>query len=64
MLSHSGEKPFPCQEPGCGKSFTTSTHLKRHLNVHQKDKPYEVQSKKKFKLNFFTKKKKKKKIKL
>ncbi|KAK6842301.1 hypothetical protein PG987_003161 [Apiospora arundinis] len=32
--THTKERDFTCHEPECGKSFTTSTRLKRHQAVH------------------------------
>jgi hypothetical protein len=31
---HTGEKPFPCQWPGCGKVFARSENLKIHKRTH------------------------------
>ena len=28
--SHTGEKPFKCQHPGCGKAFSVRSNMKRH----------------------------------
>lgn len=37
LLSHSSEKPFQCQEEGCGKRFNRNDNLKQHLrNIHKK----------------------------
>ncbi|ORY32582.1 hypothetical protein BCR39DRAFT_450540, partial [Naematelia encephala] len=33
--SHTGERPFACREPGCGRSFSVQSNLKRHAKVHQ-----------------------------
>jgi hypothetical protein len=40
-MNHTGERPFTCPHDNCGLTFVTNTHLKRHLNVHQKPKPFE-----------------------
>jgi len=31
---HTGEKPFPCPYPGCGKIFARSENLKIHKRIH------------------------------
>ena len=31
---HTGEKPFPCPFPGCGKQFARSENLKIHKRTH------------------------------
>lgn len=28
--SHTGEKPFPCPQPGCSKAFSVRSNMKRH----------------------------------
>lgn len=33
--SHTGEKPFTCQEEGCGRQFSVQSNMRRHLRVHQ-----------------------------
>ncbi|KAL1890803.1 hypothetical protein Cpir12675_005243 [Ceratocystis pirilliformis] len=30
MHSHTGEKPFKCAHPGCGKAFSVRSNMKRH----------------------------------
>merc|ERR1711903_391295 len=39
ILSHTGEKPFKCDWPGCGKAFTRKRILKEHRNTHLGLKP-------------------------
>jgi uncharacterized Zn-finger protein len=33
--SHTGEKPFVCQEEGCGRKFSVQSNMRRHLRVHR-----------------------------
>lgn len=49
---HTGEKPFPCPFPGCGKVFARSENLKIHKRTHtgqyfKLNKEYAPQSEKK-----------------
>lgn len=37
--SHTGEKPFICTEPCCGRQFSVQSNLRRHLRVHRLSKP-------------------------
>ncbi|KIR77382.1 hypothetical protein I306_05576 [Cryptococcus gattii EJB2] len=32
--SHTGERPFVCNEAGCGRRFSVQSNLKRHAKVH------------------------------
>lgn len=36
--SHTGEKPFKCTEPGCGRKFSVQSNLRRHLRIHRTNK--------------------------
>ncbi|SNX82639.1 uncharacterized protein MEPE_01345 [Melanopsichium pennsylvanicum] len=35
-----GKKRYPCQHPGCDKTFSTSGHAARHNRIHTGQKPY------------------------
>jgi len=36
MLTHSRDKPFSCEHPGCGARFTQSNDLKKHMRTQHK----------------------------
>ncbi|KPP78705.1 zinc finger protein ZIC 2-like [Scleropages formosus] len=40
---HTGEKPFPCPFPGCGKVFARSENLKIHKRTHTGEKPFQCE---------------------
>merc|ERR1712226_1752076 len=40
---HTGEKPFPCPFPGCGKVFARSENLKIHKRIHTGEKPFKCE---------------------
>ncbi|ORX70285.1 hypothetical protein DL89DRAFT_217960, partial [Linderina pennispora] len=33
MFTHTGEKPHDCVFPGCGKSFSVRSNLRRHMKI-------------------------------
>ncbi|KAH7123856.1 hypothetical protein B0J11DRAFT_580617 [Dendryphion nanum] len=37
MYSHTGEKPFACEVPGCGRHFSVVSNLRRHRKVHKNE---------------------------
>lgn len=38
MRTHSGERPYTCSYPGCGKTFTESGNLNTHKKLHDEDR--------------------------
>lgn len=40
MRVHSGEKPYPCNNENCKKSFSRLENLKIHVRSHTGEKPY------------------------
>uniref|UniRef100_A0A8C1H019 Zinc finger protein 143 n=1 Tax=Cyprinus carpio TaxID=7962 RepID=A0A8C1H019_CYPCA len=41
--AHTGDKPYCCDLPGCGKRFATGYGLKSHIRTHTGEKPYRCQ---------------------
>ncbi len=38
--THTGEKPYKCDEPGCGKAFTQKISLTRHMQAMHRKKAF------------------------
>ncbi|TDL26165.1 hypothetical protein BD410DRAFT_716077 [Rickenella mellea] len=32
--THTGEKPFQCPHPGCGRCFSVQSNMRRHSRIH------------------------------
>lgn len=42
ILSHTGEKPHVCPQPGCGRRFSVQSNMRRHLKVHYCSNTYQT----------------------
>ncbi|XP_025094293.1 zinc finger protein 271-like [Pomacea canaliculata] len=40
LRTHTGERPYPCSEPGCCKTFVRNEELTRHRRIHSGERPY------------------------
>ncbi|KIP07527.1 hypothetical protein PHLGIDRAFT_511668, partial [Phlebiopsis gigantea 11061_1 CR5-6] len=35
LVIHTKERPFACPVPGCGRSYTVNSNMRRHLRSHK-----------------------------
>ncbi|CAG2176202.1 unnamed protein product [Oppiella nova] len=40
IRTHTGEKPYPCEWPGCTLRFSQKNNVKVHMRTHTGEKPY------------------------
>lgn len=40
VRTHTGERPYKCTQPKCGKAFASATNYKNHIRIHSGEKPY------------------------
>ncbi|KAF8514598.1 hypothetical protein JB92DRAFT_2719161, partial [Gautieria morchelliformis] len=42
LLTHSGERPFQCTYPGCGRRFTMACNMQRHMRTHTSESAFQT----------------------
>ncbi|KAF8575375.1 hypothetical protein K439DRAFT_1307867, partial [Ramaria rubella] len=43
LLTHSGERPFACSHPGCGRRFSMACNMQRHMRTHTSASAFQIE---------------------